>query len=276
VCGVTLLPGPCSTLTGAAEEQIAELLARPASIRSIHRPVVSLPDGECLGYEATVRVAQWAARSPAPWFRAAAKSGLSGQLGALAVAAALRARATLPGERFLALELDPDALGHPDVIGVLTEADDVADLVLILISPDLHPVLSLPPGTPNPHPAVRVLDELRGRGMRLAVTAGAAGLDELLVVERLHPELVLLPVGLVRGVHVDPLRQRLIDVVIELADDLDAATLAEEVETLDEALALRSAGVAMAHGWLFGRARPGFTPPSPEVCECLRPVPEGH
>jgi len=65
-------------------------------------------------------------------------------------------------------------------------------------------------------------------------------------------------------------QQRLVDVVVELADEVGAVTVAEEVETLDETLALRSAGVRAAHGWLFGRARPGFAAPSAEVCEWLR------
>jgi EAL domain-containing protein (putative c-di-GMP-specific phosphodiesterase class I) len=257
---VTLLPGPCSTFTGAPEDQIAELLARPSGIRSINRPVVSLGDGRCVGYQATVRAGEWAAHSPAPWFRAAAETGLSGQLGALALQAALRERATLPGSRFLAVELDPDALGHPDVVGVLTAEDDVSDLVITLISTELT----------ASHRAVPVLAEFRGRGMLLAASAETAGLGDLLAVERLAPDLILLPLQLVRGVHLHPLQRRLIDVVVELADGTGAATLAEEVESLDEALALRTAGVRMAQGWLFGRARPGYVPPSAEVSEWLR------
>jgi EAL domain-containing protein (putative c-di-GMP-specific phosphodiesterase class I) len=257
---VTLLPGPCSTFTGAPEERIAELLARPSGVRSINRPVVSLADGRCVGYQASVRVAEWAARSPTPWFRAAAESGLSGQLGALALEAALRERATLPGDRFLAVELDPDALAHPDVVAVLTAEDDVSDLVITLITTEL------PPG----HRARPVLEEFRGRGMLLAAPAGSAGLPELLAVERLVPDLILLPLELVRGVQLSPIQQRLIDVVVELADGTGAATLAEEVESPDEALALRAAGVRMAQGWLFGRARPGYVPPSAEVTGWLR------
>ena len=260
---MTLLPGPCSTFAGAPEERIAELLARPSGMRSINRPVVALADGRCVGYQATVRVTEGAARSPAPWFRAAAESGLSGQLGALALEAALRERATLPGDRFLAVELDPDALAHPDVIAVLTAEDDVSDLVITLISTEM----------PTTHRATPVLEEFRGRGMLLAVPAGTAGLTELLTVERLAPDLILLPLELVRGLHLRPLQQRLIDVVVELADGTGAATLAEEVESLDEALVLRTAGVRMAQGWLFGRARPGYVPPSPEVSEWLRSQP---
>jgi EAL domain-containing protein (putative c-di-GMP-specific phosphodiesterase class I) len=255
-----LLPGPSGNFGTAPEERVAELLARPASVHSVHRPVIGLDDGRCLGYEATVRIADAGEQPAAPWFRAAAQTGLSGRLGALALNAALRERATMPGERFLIVTLDPDALGHPDVIAVLAAEDDVADLMLILLSPDL------PPG----HRAESVLAELRTRGLQLALTAGPAGLTDLLTVERLHPDLITLPAELVREVHRHRVRQRLVDVVVELADDLGAATLAEEVESLDETQTLRSLGVRMANGWLFGRARTGFPPPPTEVCEWLR------
>jgi len=257
---VTLLPGPASTLTAAPEERIVELLARPATVRSVNRPVVSLVDGRCVGYQASVRVAEWAARPPALWYRAAAETGLSGQLGALALAASLRERATMPGERFLAVELDPEALAHPDVINMLAAEADVSELMISLIQADL----------PTGHRALPVLDECRGRGMLLAVPSGSAGLSDLLAVERLGPDLILLSPELVRGVHRNQIQQRLIDVVVDLADGAGAATLAEDVESLDEAQVLRAAGVRVAQGWLFGRPRPGFVAPAPEVCDWLR------
>jgi EAL domain-containing protein (putative c-di-GMP-specific phosphodiesterase class I) len=262
-----LLPGPSGNFGTAPEEQIAELLARPASLHTVHRPVVSLNDGRCIGFESTVRIAdssEGGLPSPqfgsTPSFRAAGRTGLSGQLGAAALTAALRERATMPGERFLIVPLDADALGHPDVVAVLSDEDDVADLTLTLLCADLAPG----------HRAGPVLDELRSRGLQLAVTAGTAGLTDLQMVERLHPDLITLPAGLVRDVHEHRVRQRLVDVVVELAEETGATTLAEEVESLDETQVLRALGVRMAQGWLFGRARVGFPPPPAEVCEWLR------
>lgn len=255
-----LLPGPSGSFGTAPEERVAELLARPASVHSVHRPVVGLGDGRCLGFEATVRVAEAGEQSPAPWFRAAAQTGLSGRLGALALTAALRERATMPGERFLVVTLEPDALGHPDVAEVLAAEDDVADLMMVLTSAEL----------PDGHRAAPLLAGLRSRGLQLALSARTAGLADLLAMERLHPDLITLPGDLIRDVHRHRIRQRLVDVVVELAEDTGAATLAEEVESLDETQMLRSLGVRMANGWLFGRARTGFSPPPTEVCEWLR------
>ncbi|MCE0539407.1 EAL domain-containing protein [Kineosporia rhizophila] len=241
-------------------EPIAQTLARPATIRSIHRPVVALADGTCLGYQATVRVGDWAARSAAPYFEAAAQAGLSGQLGALALQSAVRERVALPADKFLAVEMDADALTHRDVLDVLERAGEISDLVLSLISPYLAPR----------HPAIEVVSELRGRGLLVAAGAGGAGLDDLTALEHLVPDLVRVPAELVRDVHLHAVRRRLVENVVDLAEELGAAVLAEDVESLDEASVLRGCGVRLASGWLFGRARPGFAPPSPEVCEWLR------
>ncbi|MCD5349607.1 EAL domain-containing protein [Kineosporia mesophila] len=241
-------------------EPIAQTLSRPATIRSIHRPVVALADGTCLGYQATVRVGDWAARSAAPYFEAAAQAGLSGQLGALALQAAVRERTALPVEKFLAVEMDADALTHRDVLDVLDLAGQISDLVLSLITPHVTPG----------HPAIDVLSGLRARGLLLAAGVGAAGLGDLLALEHLVPDLIQIPAELVRDVHEHAVRRRLVENVVDLAEDLGAAVLAEDVESLDEASVLRGCGVRLASGWLFGRARPGFTPPSPEVCEWLR------
>lgn len=242
------------------EPEIAQTLSRPATIRSIHRPVVALADGTCLGYQATVRVGDWAARSAAPYFEAAAQAGLSGQLGALALQAALRERSALPSDKFLAVEMDADALCHRDVLGVLNRAGEISDLVLSLITPHVTPG----------HPAIDVLSSLRARGLLVAAGVGSGGLDDLLALEHLVPDLIRVPSELVRDVHQHALRRRLVENVVDLAEDLGAAVLAEDVESLDEASVLRGCGVRLASGWLFGRARPGFAPPSPEVCEWLR------
>jgi EAL domain-containing protein (putative c-di-GMP-specific phosphodiesterase class I) len=241
-------------------EPIAQTLARPATIRSIHRPVVALADGTCLGYQATVRIGDWAARSAAPYFEAAAQAGLSGQLGALALQAALRERAGLPVDKFLAVEMDADALTHSDVQDVLDRAGEISDLVLSLISPHLRPE----------HPAVEVISALRARGLLVAAGIGAGGLADLIALELLVPDLIRVPAELVRDVHRHAVRRRLVENVVDLAEELGAAVLAEDVESLDEASVLRGCGVRLASGWLFGRARPGFAPPSPEVCEWLR------
>jgi EAL domain-containing protein (putative c-di-GMP-specific phosphodiesterase class I) len=246
-------------------ESVAALLARPDSIRSVQQPVVSLQTGQCAGWSAVVRIADWVGRESGPWFEAAASAGLSGPLAGLALQACLRARATMPGDRFLVTEVSGRVLTADQVMSVLDSEDDVADIMLTVTGP-------LGPG------AAEVGRNLRARGLRLAASCGDAGLDDLEALTAWGPQVLRLPARLVRGLAQDPLRQRLVALVVDLADDLAddrngdeprGGVLAEDVETLTEILALRDLGVRWAQGWLLGRPRAGFAPPAIDLQDWL-------
>ena len=245
---------------GDWQEQIAQLLRRPENLRSVHQPVVDLRSGACVGYEALVRVAEWPARSPQPWFRAASRTGLAAQLEAAALAASLRGRATMPGERFLVVNLGSSCLSHPAIGAVFNDQDDVNGIVVSPTDPE---------GVTRPGPEREALDALRARGVLVAVSVSDAGRPELATLLSIRPDLVTLDVSMIRDVHADPLRQRLVRLVVDMAGEFDATALAQGVESLDDARFLQFAGVSMAQGWLFGRARPGFLPPPDEVAAWL-------
>jgi EAL domain-containing protein (putative c-di-GMP-specific phosphodiesterase class I) len=261
VCAVTLVPGPWSPSAGSEQEAVASLLARPDAVRSVQQPVVDLRTGLCAGYSGVVRIAEWVGRESGPWFRAAADAGLRDELAGLALQACLRARATMPGERFLITELSGQVLAAEPVACVLADQDDVADVVLSLTG-------ELGPG------ALAEIERWRTRGLRFAATAGSAGLADLEALTGWRPEVVRLPARLVRGLPGDPLRQRLVALVVGLTADLgvasaDGGVLAEDVETLAEVTALRDLGVRWAQGWLVGRLRAGFAPPAVDLQDWL-------
>lgn len=243
------------------EEQIARLLRRPENLRSVYQPIVDLRSGDCVGYEALTRVAEWPARSPQPWFQAASKTGLSAQLEAAALMTALRGRAKLPADRFLTVNVGPTALGHTAVTDVLLDQGDLRGLVVELT--DISFVIGQ-----GRH--VEVLNGLRERGLFVAVDVTDAGISELDRVFSLKPDLVKLDRALIKGAHANPVRDRVIRLVVSLAEDHGAAVQAEGVEALEDARFLQFVGVRMGQGWLFGRARPGFLPPSSEVTSWLQ------
>ena len=243
------------------EEQIARLLRRPENLRSVYQPIVDLRSGDCVGYEALTRVAEWPARSPQPWFQAASRTGLAAQLEAAALVTALRGRSQLPPDRFLTVNVGPTALGHSVVTDVLLDQGDLRGLVVELT--DISSVIG-----EGRH--VEVLGGLRERGLFVAVDITDAGLSELDRVFSLKPDLVKLDRGLIKGAHANPVRDRLIRLVVSLAEENGAAVQAEGVEALEDARFLQFVGVRMGQGWLFGRARPGFLPPSSEVTSWLQ------
>jgi EAL domain-containing protein (putative c-di-GMP-specific phosphodiesterase class I) len=271
---VTLVPGPWSAAAASPEDAVARVLADPGGVRGVHRPVVDLLERTCCGYLAGVRLAGVVGQDAEPWFRAAARTGHGDRLAEVALTACLRGRATLPGDRFLVVPLDVRRLGAGHVLDLLDAEDDVGDLVLRLDRHDDGPRSS----RELPGRAADRLAALRARGLRLAVGAGQAGADDLAAMRAWHPDVFWLPEAVVRDVHTDPVRRRLVRVVVELADEDPAdgtgprLVAADAVESPAEVAALHDLGVDWALGWLFGRARSGFPPPAVDL-DALLPRP---
>ena len=245
-----------ATLTEAQlVEQIDDLVRRPGSLRSVYQPIVDLRSGECLGYEALTRVAQWPAHSPQPWFTAASRSGLAARFEEAALRGALRGRTAMPAGRFLTVNLSAAGLQYDEVVRLLLDQPDLHGLVIEIT--DVPALLADPQG-------LGMLAELRSRGLMAAADLEDAGARELTRISALRPDLVKLERLLVHGVHGDPVRQRVLRSVAGFVSELGAVCLGEGLEQREDALALQDLGIRLGQGWLFGRARPGFLPPTDE------------
>jgi EAL domain-containing protein (putative c-di-GMP-specific phosphodiesterase class I) len=97
------------------------------------------------------------------------------------------------------------------------------------------------------------IHRLRERGFRIAVDdlgAGYAGLSSLAMLE---PDVVKLDVSLVRGVHAEPVKRKLISSLSSACHDLGIVVLAEGIETAEERDAIAALGVDLLQGFLLGR-----------------------
>jgi EAL domain-containing protein (putative c-di-GMP-specific phosphodiesterase class I) len=240
---------------------VALVLRSPETLRGVHQPIVDLRTGDCVGYEAFVRVADWPARSPRPWFDAATRVGLAAQLEAAALATSLRARLTMPGDRLLAVNLSTASLTEDNVLRVL---DDEDDLTRLLLTPSpARDALA-------PAAAAEALEALRERGMLLGVKLREAGRADLDVVDGLRPDVIVLSREFAADVHAKPWRQRLLVTLARIAAETGAAVLATGIESVADARCLQRCGAHLGQGWLFGRPRPGFLPPPAGTEEWLR------
>lgn len=101
---------------------------------------------------------------------------------------------------------------------------------------------------------------LRKLGFRLAVDDLGAGYAGLTSFAQLEPEVVKLDMSLVRNVHLEPTKKKLITSMVGLCRELGLTVLAEGVETKEERDALASLGCDLLQGYLFGKPQPGFQP----------------
>ncbi len=102
---------------------------------------------------------------------------------------------------------------------------------------------------------------LRRLGYRLAIDdfgAGYAGLASFVLLE---PEIVKLDMSLVRNVHGDSMKRRLIESVNTLCAGLAIQVVAEGIESGEELEVIRDLGCQFGQGFVLGRPTPTFLPP---------------
>jgi EAL domain-containing protein (putative c-di-GMP-specific phosphodiesterase class I) len=212
----------------------------PSSMSVRLEPIVDLRNREAVGYEALTSFGDHSTLAGA-WFREAAELGVSHEVEIAAIELALEKLTDIDERAYLSINISPRAALSADFGVVLRNA--APERVVIELTE---------------HAAVEdyaalnaALLTLRGRGVRVAVDDAGAGFSSLNHILLIKPEIVKLDVSLVRDADTDLARRALISGLIFFAEHISAVTVAEGVETADQAKALRQLGVHYAQGWHF-------------------------
>ena len=236
--------GLARDLTGALER--GELVVHV-------QPVADLTDGQVVGEEALVRWqhAERGLLTPAVFGPAVAEAGLS-----LAVTRHLLSRAVdhlarTPG-RWLAVDVEAELLGDGDLVRTL-----LADLAGRAVDPR-RLVVELG-GAAADGVAHRVradLADLRAARVPVLLDRFGAGGSPLASLRDLPVDGIKLDPSFTTGVVDDPAAARVARAVGALAGELGLRTVAEGVDTPEQAQVLRDAGWRYGQGWAFGGPQP--------------------
>jgi len=102
------------------------------------------------------------------------------------------------------------------------------------------------------------IERLRAMGYRIAIDDLGAGYASLNSFTSLSPDLVKLDMSLVRDVHLDPVKARLIRGITELCHDMGVVVVGEGVEVIEERDKLVELGCDLLQGYLFARPAKPF------------------
>jgi len=218
------------------------------ALRSIYvavQPVVSVKERKVYGYEALVRCREPAVPNPGALLAAAEKLGSLVDLGrSIRIRAAAVAAELAPGEALFvnlhARDLLDDTLYSPH-----SELSKVANRVIL----EMTERASMDEVDDVRERAAR----LRKLGFRIAVDDLGAGYAGLTSFANLEPEVVKIDMGLVRGVHGEVTKQRLIRTLVGLCKEMGIQIVAEGVERAEERDMLISLGCDLLQGYLFAR-----------------------
>jgi EAL domain-containing protein (putative c-di-GMP-specific phosphodiesterase class I) len=113
----------------------------------------------------------------------------------------------------------------------------------------------------DPRHVERIVAEYKRLGFVTAIDDFGAGHAGLNLLAKFQPDLIKLDMELIRGIATSPARQAIVAGVVGIARALDIAVIAEGIETTDELVMLRAAGIALFQGYLFAKPAVEQLPP---------------
>jgi EAL domain-containing protein (putative c-di-GMP-specific phosphodiesterase class I) len=240
-------PASVGSSPGTSWDELLAAACRGEGLSSAYQPIVDTARGAVVGYEALARFPGFAEKNPEVWFAAARSHGRSAELEAAALRTALAARATLPPNCFLTVNVSPELLPTENIRSVWRDEGNLAGLVVELT--EQTPIESYVALEPD-------LNQLRAAGALIAIDdagSGYAGLRHLLA---LRPSLIKIDRELIQDVDRDEAKRALISMLGAFASRVDAWILAEGVERVEELDALVSLGVPLVQGYCLARPAP--------------------
>jgi len=230
--------------------EIPELL-RGRQVTSLFQPIVSLPSGSLAGYEALGRGTHpRLSDAPLELFKLATAVGAEAELSRAFREVALEIADASPGIPALFLNVHPAELETPGLVPAVVAARQRA--------PGLRLVLEVHEGALADLESVdRLRTQLSRSGVGIAYDDFGAGQARLLELAEVPPHYLKFDMTFVRGIDSAPAsRQRLLTSLVSVARDLLVYTVAEGVETAEEADVCMRIGFTHAQGFFFGRPRP--------------------
>lgn len=233
-----LRPAVDAAVMVASDQQWADRLLEPGGMWPVFQPIVSLTDGEVVGFEGLTRFAD--GTRPDLGFALAARLGMGATFEVEAARLVLAAAEELPRDAWVSLNVSAATLLSVDLAPVvaassrrltleITEHEMVTDYAAVIAA----------------------VDRLEGVG--LSVDDAGAGYASLRHVYELRPSMVKLDRAWVADLDGDPIRQALVRGLLGFTAATGASLVGEGVERVEERAVLAELGVPLGQGFFFGR-----------------------
>ena len=226
-----------------------------------YQPVVSLRTGALAGFEALLRWQhpQKGLVGPPEFLQVAEDSGLMRPIGGWVRAEVCRTVARWHQEhpewgRFItSINISAAELSDPHLAMNIAKLVLDSDIEPALLSFEMTERLAIQ----DTEEARELFTELRELGVLLALDDFGTGYSPLLHLKEFPIEAVKVDRGFVSGLGVDPFDDAIVEAVVDLAQNLELASVALGVETAAQAEHLRRIGCMHAQGHWFAAPMPG-------------------
>lgn len=238
------------------ETGLREALQRK-ELALFYQPIVSIHDGSILGFEALLRwehpTMGWI--SPGLFVPIAEETGLIVDIGAWALETACKQMQQWRGS------LHPDLTVSVNVSGKqLTQPNWNQNVEAALLLSGLPPEALKLEVTEScfvsEHNTEDTLQRLRERGICVQIDDFGTGYSSLSRLQDMPADVVKIDQSFVRDMVERPSSDSIVRAVVKLSQSLGFGVVAEGIETQEQWEHLRSIGVGMGQGYLFGRPIP--------------------
>jgi diguanylate cyclase (GGDEF)-like protein len=220
------------------------------------QPIVDARTGNARSYEALIRwpLGNGTTLMPGSFIPLAEKTGLIARLDRWVLRAATAAAAASGLETRISVNLSPPNLLLADLETAVDDALERSGLAPNRLVLEITETMLV-----RNHAAVRgMIDRLRARGLLVALDDFGEGASSFNYLRDLPVDKVKLDRRFVHAAMGSPRATTLLAGVIRLVRELGAVSIAEGVETREQAEKLRSLGIDAMQGWHFGA--PGTLP----------------
>jgi diguanylate cyclase len=240
------------------ERRIRQALSA-GEIVAHYQPLVQLPSGNVIGFEALARWNDGTTMiEPSEFIAVAEECGLIVPLGAMMLDEACRSlshwRRTIRGGEhlYMSVNLSPRQIRESDIVDTVAETllrhDLPGDALWLEITENVMMEDSVS--------TAGVLVGLRSLGVRLSVDDFGTGFSSLSTLKRFPVSGVKIDRSFVSGLGHHQSDSSLVAAILAMASALGLVTIAEGVETNEQANQLFELGCAVGQGYLFSRAVP--------------------
>ena len=207
-------------------------------VTMVFQPIVDLRSRAHVGMEALARFHTLPLRPPNEWFAEAVGLELGTQLELMAIQGAMAGLGRIPRGAYLSVNCSARAAMSPDLATLI---DGYASRMVIEITE--HEAIE------DYAVLTTTLEELRRRGVRLAIDDAGAGFSSLRHTLLLRPDIVKVDISLTRGIDADRGKRALTSALVSFGEEMGVAIVAEGIETREELETLRSLGVRYGQGF---------------------------
>ncbi|KAB3532503.1 EAL domain-containing protein [Alkaliphilus serpentinus] len=237
------------------------------SISTNFQPIISLVNGEIIGYEALTRGPEDSPlHYPDRLFEAAKRYNKVWELDLLCRITAIERAKDVIGDKFLFINIDADIIKDPEFKKGFTKeylkAYNISPKSIIFEITE-HTAITDYKSFKN------VIENYRSQGYRVAVDDAGDGYAGLRMLSEIRPNFIKIDMELIRNIDKDMLKRELLKSIQRFVEATNLKIIAEGIETYDELRTLIDIGIEYGQGYYIQRPSPSFIKLNEDVMETI-------